>query len=62
MRKNDIRFIRLRGNHYGRDLGYKVSETKKILSDHGIQTGGICGMFSADNDLSSNHEAVLLAI
>lgn len=54
LEKNEIRFIELHGNHYGPDLGYKVSETKKILRDHGIQTGGVCGMFSADNDLSSN--------
>ena len=52
--KNGIRFIELHGNHYGPDLGYKVSETKRILADHGIRTGGICGMFSRDNDLSSN--------
>ncbi|MGH7950481.1 MAG: sugar phosphate isomerase/epimerase family protein [Limisphaerales bacterium] len=54
LQKNGIQFIELHGNHYGLDLGYKVSETKKILGDHGIQTAGICGMFSSDNDLSSN--------
>lgn len=54
LQKNGIQFIELHGNHYGPDLGYKVAETKKILGDHGISTGGICGMFSADNDLSSN--------
>ena len=54
LQKNGIQFIELHGNHYGPDLGYKVAETKKILGDHGIKAGGICGMFSADNDLSSN--------
>ena len=54
LQKNGIKFIELHGNHYGPDLGYKVSETKEILEDHGIQTAGICGMFSSDNDLSSN--------
>ena len=54
LQKNGIKFIELHGNHYGPDLGYKVAETKKILGDHGIKVGGICGMFSADNDLSSN--------
>jgi D-psicose/D-tagatose/L-ribulose 3-epimerase len=49
-----IPYIELHGNHYGPDLGYKAVETKKILSDYGIKTGGVCGMFSADNDLSSN--------
>lgn len=54
LQKSGIRFIELHGNHYGPDLGYNVSDTKKILEDHGIQTAGICGMFSPDNDLSSN--------
>lgn len=54
LEKNGVKFIELHGNHYGPDLGYKAGETKKILGDHGIKVGGICGMFSADNDLSSN--------
>ena len=49
-----IRWIELHGNHYGPDLGYKAGETLKILGDHGIKVGGVCGMFSADNDLASN--------
>jgi D-psicose/D-tagatose/L-ribulose 3-epimerase len=54
LQKSGIRFIELHGNHYGADLGYRVGETKKILADHGIRTAGICGMFSSNNDLSSN--------
>ena len=54
LEKNGITFIELHGNHYGPDLGYKAEETKKILRNHGIRVAGICGMFSADNDLSSN--------
>jgi sugar phosphate isomerase/epimerase len=54
LQKAGITFIELHGNHYGSDLGYKVNETLQILGDHGIQVAGICGMFSADNDLSSN--------
>ena len=54
LEKNGIRFIELHGNHYGPDLGYKLKETQKILAGHGVEVGGICGMFSADNDLSSN--------
>ena len=49
-----IRYIELHGNLYGRDLGYKPLEVKKILSENGLEVSGICGMFSADNDLSSN--------
>ena len=52
-----IHFIELHGNHYGPALGYRAKETMKILGDHGIRVGGICGMFSADNDLSSSRPA-----
>lgn len=49
-----IRHIELHGNHYGPDLGYRPAETLQILGDHGLTAAGVCGMFSADNDLSSN--------
>jgi len=49
-----IGFIELHGNHYGKDLGYKPQEVLEIIGRYGIKVGGVCGMFSADNDLSSN--------
>lgn len=52
--KNGVTFIELHGNHYGNDLGYKPAETLKILSGEGLKVAGICGMFSSENDLSSN--------
>ena len=54
LQKNGISFIELHGNRYGEDIGYEADEVKKILSDNGITVAGICGMFSPDNDLSSN--------
>lgn len=54
LQQADIGFIELPGNHYGADLGYRKEETLDILGAHGIKVAGICGMFSADNDLSSN--------
>jgi sugar phosphate isomerase/epimerase len=54
LQKAGIEFIELHGNHYGIDLGYTQKETLHILADHGVKVGGICGMFSSDNDLSSN--------
>lgn len=54
LEKSGVTFIELHGNHYGPDLGYKVEETLKTLSDHGLRVSGVCGMFSADNDLASN--------
>ncbi len=49
-----IEYIELHGNHYGDDLGYKLEETLKILGEHNLKCAGVCGMFSAENDLSSN--------
>lgn len=54
LQKAGIKFIELHGNHYGPDLGYKAEDTLKLLNSYGIRVGGVCGMFSADNDLSSN--------
>jgi D-psicose/D-tagatose/L-ribulose 3-epimerase len=50
-----ISYIELHGNHYGADLGYKVDETRRVLSDNGVRCAGVCGMFSRENDLSSNN-------
>lgn len=54
LKKAGISWIELHGNHYGPDLGYRSKETLAVLADHGVRVAGICGMFSADNDLSSN--------
>jgi D-psicose/D-tagatose/L-ribulose 3-epimerase len=55
---NGIKYIELHGNRYGADLGYKTSEVRRVLADHGISVAGICGMFSADNDMASNRGVV----
>ncbi len=57
LEKAGVPFIELHGNHYGPDIGYKVDETLAILGDHGLRVSGVCGMFSADNDLASNRAA-----
>jgi D-psicose/D-tagatose/L-ribulose 3-epimerase len=54
LQKANVPFIELHGNHYGPDLGYQVDETMRILDQHDLRVSGVCGMFSADNDLSSN--------
>ncbi|RAX18924.1 MULTISPECIES: sugar phosphate isomerase/epimerase [Actinomyces] len=51
---NGVTYIELHGNHYGPSLGYEVEETRAVLRQYGLQTSGVCGMFSDDNDLSSN--------
>jgi sugar phosphate isomerase/epimerase len=54
LENSQLSFIELHGDHYGPDLGYKLDETLRILGDHGLGVSGVCGMFSADNDLASN--------
>ena len=49
-----IPFIELHGNHHGPDLGYRAAEVNKTLAEYGITVSGICGIYSPDNDLSSN--------
>lgn len=55
LKKYGIDFIELHGNHYGPDLGYRVPETKKVLDAYDMKVSGVCGMFSRENDLSSNN-------
>lgn len=54
LHKAGIGYIELHGNHYGKDLGYGPEETLEILARFDIKVSGVCGMFSEDNDLSSN--------
>jgi D-psicose/D-tagatose/L-ribulose 3-epimerase len=54
LQESGIKWIELHGNHYGPDIGYDPKETMHILADYDIRVAGICGMFSVDNDLSSN--------
>ena len=54
LHKAGIGYIELHGNHYGKDLGYRPEETLEILARFDIKVSGVCGMFSEDNDLSSN--------
>ena len=56
--KSKVPYIELHGNHYGPDFGYKVVETLKTLSDFGLSVSGVCGMFSADNDMACNRAVV----
>lgn len=54
LKESGINFIELHGNHYGDDLGYQVEETIEVLTKYGMKVSGVCGMFSVENDLSSN--------
>ena len=52
--RHGIQWIELHGNRYGDNLGYKAKDVLETLGRHGVRAAGICGMFSAENDLSSN--------
>ncbi|MFC5401258.1 sugar phosphate isomerase/epimerase family protein [Cohnella soli] len=54
LRAAGIEYIELHGNHHGPDTGYDADETRRILQEHGMKVSGVCGIFSPDNDLSSN--------
>lgn len=49
-----LKYTELHGNHYGYDLGYDVETTRATLEKYNLAVSGVCGMFSDDNDLSSN--------
>jgi len=51
---NGIQWIELHGNRYGNDLGYRAKDVLDTLGRHNIKVAGICGMFSAENDIASN--------
>lgn len=54
LQRAGIAFIELHGNHYGADLGYDSKTVLRILKSYGLKVSGTCGMYSADNDFSSN--------
>lgn len=55
---NNVRYIELFGNLFGDDLGYDAKEVNKLLDAYGMQTSGICGIFSTDNEMASTVPSV----
>ncbi|WP_218917899.1 sugar phosphate isomerase/epimerase family protein [Lentibacillus amyloliquefaciens] len=54
LKEAGLQYIELHGNHYGDDLGYNIDQTLDLLSKYDMKVSGVCGMFSSENDLSSN--------
>lgn len=54
LERNGVEWIELHGNRYGKDLGYRAQDVLSTLGRHGIRVAGVCGMFGAECDLSSN--------
>jgi D-psicose/D-tagatose/L-ribulose 3-epimerase len=59
LQRNDIKYIELHGNLYGPDLGYRPQEVLRILDDHGITVGGVCGIVTPEQEVASNKPHVL---
>ena len=55
---NGIRFVELKGDHFTADSGLGVDHIKEVLEQHGVSVSGACGMYTGDNDLSSNNAYV----
>ncbi|MDR0848199.1 MAG: sugar phosphate isomerase/epimerase [Propionibacteriaceae bacterium] len=55
--KAGLGHIELHGNHYGPDLGYRLSDTQRILADHGLAVSGVCGMYSPESEFASTSHA-----
>lgn len=51
----NINYIELHGNHYTEGLGYRAKEVNELKKMYDVNVSGVCGMFSKDNDLSSNN-------
>ncbi|MGO8693909.1 MAG: sugar phosphate isomerase/epimerase family protein [Rectinemataceae bacterium] len=51
--RNDIRYVEIKGDRWTSDSGIPAGELRAALSGAGIEVSGACGMFSAENDLSS---------
>lgn len=59
LKNSGIDWIELKGDQHTDSSGLKVQEVKKVLSDYGMKVSGACGMFSEENDLSSNSPFVV---
>jgi len=56
--KNNIKYVELHGNLYGKDLGYKPDETIRVLNESGLSVSGICGMVYPYSEFASNNHYV----
>lgn len=53
LKKNDVDYIELHGNHYGNDLGYDKSYVINILKEYDMHVSGVAALFSLEFDLAS---------
>lgn len=55
LRAAGLEYVELAGNHHTRESGTGSREMKSLLSDLGLQTSGVCGLYSPDVDLASDN-------
>lgn len=49
-----LSYVELKGDHYTEEAGLSLREVKEALAKSGMRVSGMCGLFSQENDLSSN--------
>ena len=54
LKKAGLRYIELKGNHHTEHSGYDSDTVNALLTEVDMKVSGACGLFSPDNDLSSN--------
>ncbi|HEY5586993.1 MAG TPA: sugar phosphate isomerase/epimerase family protein [Ruminiclostridium sp.] len=59
LKNSGIDWIELKGDQHTAYSGLKLREVKKVLAAYDLKVSGACGMFSKENDLSSNSPFVV---
>lgn len=52
--RNEVHFVELKGDHHTKDVGLKPEEIRRVTEEFGVNVSGACGMYTPENDLSSN--------
>lgn len=59
LKNSGIGWIEIKGDQHTVSSGLKAQEIKKVLACYDMKVSGACGMFSKENDLSSNSPYVV---
>lgn len=59
LKNNGINWVELKGDQHTISSGLKVHEVKEVLEKYDMKISGACGMFSSENDLSSNNPFIV---
>jgi sugar phosphate isomerase/epimerase len=54
LKRNGLGFVEITGNHFTKDSGLNVESLHDELHARNMRISGMCGMYTPENDLSSN--------